>query len=161
MTLSAAEETEFRTFWDVHQPWEPTEIGPTPETYTFSVPERLREITDTDETGRFDPQACRIRFERRTEIAIHDVSGDCRPPNESELPDQRYLTYGTSITEGAAASALHMDYATHVARDLGADLLNFGCSGSAYADAAMAVYLATCDDWGLHNAQTLGEHGQR
>ncbi|MFB6128667.1 MAG: SGNH/GDSL hydrolase family protein [Halorhabdus sp.] len=147
VTLSAAEETQFRTFWGVHQPWEPTEVGPTPETYTLSVPDRLREITDADETGRFDPQVCRIRFERRTAIAIHDVSGDCRPPNEAELPDQRYLAYGTSITEGAAASALHMDYVTHVARDRGYDLLNFGCSGSAYADSAMADYIADREDF--------------
>ncbi|CCQ34635.1 lipolytic protein G-D-S-L family protein [Halorhabdus tiamatea SARL4B] len=147
VTLSAAEETEFRAFWGVHQPWEPTEVGPTPETYTFSVPERLREITGTDETGRFDPQVCRLRFERRTAIAIHDVSGDCRPPRDSELPDQRYLTYGTSITEGAAASALHMDYVTHVARERGYDLLNFGTSGSAYAEAAMAEYIASREDW--------------
>ncbi|WEL17958.1 GDSL family lipase [Halorhabdus sp. SVX81] len=147
VTLSAAEETEFRTFWGVHQPWQPTEVGPTPETYTFSVPERLREIEPTDEAGRFDPEVCRIRFERRTAIAIHDISGNCRPPNEDELPEQRYLAYGTSITEGAAASALHTDYVTHVARDLGYDLLNFGCSGSAYADSSMADYLATRDDW--------------
>ncbi|ACV12942.1 hypothetical protein Huta_2781 [Halorhabdus utahensis DSM 12940] len=147
VTLSAVEDTQFRTFWGVFQPWQPTEVGQTPETFTFTIPERLREIVTTDDTGRFDPAVCRIRFERRTAVAIHDVSGDCRPPKPDELPDQRYLAYGTSITEGAAASALHTDYVTHVARDLGADLLNFGCSGSAYADAAMADYIATRDDW--------------
>lgn len=148
ITLSAAEETQFRTFWGPFQPWQPTEIGPEPETYTFAVPERVTEL-ESEDTGRFDPRVCRIRFERRTAIAVHDVAGDCRPPTADELPDTRYLAYGTSITEGAAASALHTDYVTHVARDCGYDAVNLGCSGSAYCEAAMAEHIASREDWDL------------
>jgi len=91
--------------------------------------------------------SARIRFERRTAAAIHDVAGDCRPPTADELPDHRHLAYGTSITEGAAASATHTDYVTHVARECGFDALNFRSSGSAYCEAAMAEYIASRGDW--------------
>lgn len=147
VTLSAAEPTQFRTFWGVFQPWEPTELGPEPETFTFTVPERLGDLAGDVETGRFDPRVCRIRFERVPAVAVHDVAGDCRPPGDDELPDTRYLAYGTSITEGAAASATHTNYVTRVARNLGYDLLNFGSSGSAYCEAAMGEYIASRDDW--------------
>ncbi|WP_435102927.1 GDSL-type esterase/lipase family protein [Halarchaeum sp. P4] len=149
VTLSAAEKTHVRVFWGVFQPWQPTEIGPEPRTLTLSVPERIADLPDeaAADAGRFDPRVCRIRFERRTAAALHDVSGECRPPTDDELPEARYLAYGTSITEGAAASALHTDYVTHVAREQGYDALNLGCSGSAYCEAAMAEHIAGRDDW--------------
>ncbi|WP_330166487.1 SGNH/GDSL hydrolase family protein [Halobacterium sp. KA-4] len=109
--------------------------------------ERLQELASSDETGRFDPCVCRIQLDRYQAIAVHDVTGDCRPPTVDELPDQRYLAYGTSITEGAAASVPHTDYVTTVARNCGVDALNLGCSGSAYCEAAMTEHIAARDDW--------------
>lgn len=147
ITLSAAERTRIRVFWGPFQPWEPTEIGPTPETHTFTVPDRLGDLAATEETGRFDPHVCRILFERVPAVALHGVTGDCRPPAPEELPDTRCLAYGTSITEGAAASAPHLNYVTHLARSLGWDMLNFGCSGSAYCESAMSEYIAGREDW--------------
>lgn len=147
VTLSAPDRTRVRVFWGEFQPWEPVGIGPTPETLALSFPERLRELDGTRRTGRFDPSVCRIRFERVPAVALHGVEGDCRPPAPAELPDGRYLAYGTSITEGAASSATHLNYVSHAARALGYDALNFGCSGSAYCDAAMAEYIASRQDW--------------
>jgi len=149
VTLSAAQAGQVRIFWGAFQPWAPTEIGPEPETLTLRVPDRVSELTVSHGTGRFDPRVCRICFERTPAVAVHDVAGDCRPPREDELPDHRYLAYGTSITEGAAASAAHTDYVTHVARNCGFDALNFGSSGSAYCEAVMAEYIASRDDWDL------------
>ena len=147
ITLSAAEPAQIRAFWGPFQPWAPAEIGPTPRTLTLAVPDRLRELSGAEEAGRFDTRVCRILFERTPAVALHDVVGDCRPPAPEELPDRRYLAYGTSITEGAAASAPHLNYVTHLARNLGYDALNFGCSGSAYCESAMADYIASRDDW--------------
>ncbi|MFB6202195.1 MAG: SGNH/GDSL hydrolase family protein [Halorhabdus sp.] len=147
VTLSAPEATPVRPFWGVFQPWEPTEIGPGRETLTLSLPERIAELPTTDGMGRFDPHVCRLVFDRHTPVALHDVTGACRPPETDELPDKRLLAYGTSITEGAAASAPHLDYVSHVARDREFDVLNFGCSGSAYCESSMAEYIASRDDW--------------
>lgn len=147
VTLSAPEPTRIWPFWGSFQPWEPSEIGPTPETFTFSVPERLRELTTTAGLGRFDPRVCRILLERAPAVALHDVSGDCRPPTSDELPDHRLLAYGTSITEGAASSGPHLNYVTHLVQELGYDALNFGCSGSAYCESEMAEYIASREDW--------------
>jgi len=148
VTLSAPEPAQLRVFWGEFQPWQPTEIGPEPETLSLSVPERLAALErGRDDTGRFDPRVCRILFERTPAIAVHDVEGDCRPPTDDELPDRRLLAYGTSITEGAASSATHLDYVSHVARTTEWDVLNFGCSGSAYCDPPMAEYLASRTDW--------------
>lgn len=147
VTLSAPEATHVRVFWGVFQPREPIEVGPEPEPVTVGVPNRLADLSPEATSGSFDPRVCRIRFERRTPVALHGVDGGCRPPRESELPDTRYLAYGTSITEGASASALHTNYVEHVARALGYDALNLGCSGSAYCEEAMAEHVAGRDDW--------------
>ncbi|WP_436911329.1 GDSL-type esterase/lipase family protein [Halosimplex marinum] len=146
VTLSAEEPGQFRVFWGPFQPWTPTDVGPEPETHTLAVPERVRKL-DTEVDSRFDPRVCRVLFERTPAVAVHDVTGDCRPPESGELPDTRYLAYGTSITEGAASSATHLNYVSRTARALGWDVLNFGCSGSAYADRPMAEYIAGRDDW--------------
>lgn len=147
ITLSAGERTQFRVFWGSFQPWETREIDSTPRTLTLSVPARVGELEDSVDVGRFDPRVCRIVFERFVPVAMHDVSGECRPPATGELPDRRYLAYGTSITEGAKASAAHLSFVSHVARLNGYDAVNLGCSGSAHADPAMADYIASRNDW--------------
>jgi lysophospholipase L1-like esterase len=148
VTISAAEPTRIYPFWGTFQFWKPIEIGRTPKTIPFTVPERLHKLnTATVETERFDPHVCRILFERQPALALHDIEGDCRPPASDELPDRRYLAYGTSITEGAAASSPHLNYVSRVARTLSLDALNFGCSGSAFCEPTMAKYIANREDW--------------
>jgi len=162
ITLSAAEPTQIRVFWGSFQPTKPITINSTPTTLTLRVPERLQELSEGVETGRFDQNVCRILFERIVPVALHDVIGDCRPPQPEELPDSRYLAYGTSITEGAKASSPHLSYVSQLARRRGYDALNLGTSGSAYLDAALAEYIADRDDWdiatlGLSVNMTTGE----
>ncbi|SFL43619.1 GDSL-like Lipase/Acylhydrolase family protein [Halogranum rubrum] len=154
VTLSVPERTRVRVFWGPFQPWEPTEFGPGSETLRLRVPERVADLaagtglaSDADLGGRFDSRVCRLRFERFTPVAVHDVVGDCRPPADDERPETRYLAYGTSITEGATSSAPQTNYVTQAARDCGYDALNLGCSGSAYCEAAMAEHIAARDDW--------------
>ncbi len=149
VTLSTPERTDIRVFWGSFQPWQAVSIGPGTETLALSVPERLAGLDETADVdvGRFDPRVCRVRFERFVPVAVHDVAGDCRPPAASEVPDVRYLAYGTSITEGAKATATHLNYVSRVAQRCGYDALNLGCSGSAYCEAALAEYIARRNDW--------------
>jgi lysophospholipase L1-like esterase len=77
------------------------------------------------------------------------------------VPDVRYLAYGTSITEGAKATATHLNYVSRVAQRRGYDALNLGCSGSAYCEGVLAEYIARRNDWdvlhpGDEGMQTIG-----
>ncbi|MFC7195456.1 GDSL-type esterase/lipase family protein [Halosimplex aquaticum] len=119
-------------------------------TLELSMPDALADLDSEaapDAADGFDPRVCRLRFEPWAPVALHGVRGDCRPPEPGAVPATRYLAYGTSITEGAAASATHLTYVSRVARDLGLDPVNLGMSGSAYCEPAAARYIAARDDW--------------
>jgi lysophospholipase L1-like esterase len=83
-------------------------------------------------------------------VHYHGIEGDgLRPPAEEYLPDRRYLAYGTSITQGNAASAQHLTYVSQCARRIGADPINLGTGGSAFCEAAIGEYIADRDDWDI------------
>ncbi|MFB6141044.1 MAG: SGNH/GDSL hydrolase family protein [Halosimplex sp.] len=147
VTLSAAGGATAHCFWGPFQAVEPVEIGPEPTTCEFSLPERVRDLTAGDEASdAFDRRVCRIRFEAWGPVALHDVAGPARRPRDDEVPDRRYLAYGTSITEGALADP-HLTYVARAATRLGVDPLNLGMAGSAFCEPAIADYLADRDDW--------------
>lgn len=145
--LSAPEPTVVHPFWGPFQPDEPREVGPGPTTLSLAVPDRIGRLRAAVPTGAFAPRVCRLRFDAWTPVAVHDVRGPCRPPTDDELPDRRLLAYGTSITEGASASAAHLTYVARLARAVGVDSLNLGTAGTAYCEPAMAEYLASRRDW--------------
>ncbi|MFB6151585.1 MAG: SGNH/GDSL hydrolase family protein [Haloarculaceae archaeon] len=147
VTLSGAAPTVVYPFWGPFQPDEPVEIGPEPTTLSLSVPEQVADLRDDVPTGPFDRRVCRVRFDGWEPAAVHDVSGARRPPESGEVPDRRLLAYGTSITEGAAASARHITYTARLGRSLGADVLNLGASGSAFCEPAIGEYVAERGDW--------------
>jgi lysophospholipase L1-like esterase len=148
VTLSAPEEAVVRPFWGDFQSGDPVTVGPEPTPVEVGVPPQLRDLTaDAADSGAFDPRVCRLQFALGPAVALHDVDGACRPPREDETPSLRYLAYGTSITEGANASASHLTYVAQTARHLGADPLNLGTAGSAYVENAMADHVAGRDDW--------------
>lgn len=140
-----------RIFWGPVQGYETFEIGPEPTTIEVTPPERLESLRpDAVADLAFDPQVCRVRLpgeHRGGHVFYHGVEGDHRLPRDHEVPDRRYLAYGTSITEGEAPVAEHLTYVNQAARRLGADPINLGSCGTAYCDAAMADYIAERDDW--------------
>jgi len=150
VTLSAAESVPVRLFWGPFQvPPDDgaVEIGPTPRTIRRAVPpaiERLR--PGIIEDCPIDPHVFRVRFERTAPAAVHGVAGG-RPPEGAELPDEALLAYGTSITEGAKASAVQTGYVARTARLLGVDAITLGTSGSAFCEPAIAEYVAGRGDW--------------
>ncbi|WP_207592464.1 SGNH/GDSL hydrolase family protein [Halomontanus rarus] len=126
-------------------------VGEEPVTLELSVPERLTEIEPAvaDDLA-FHPRVCRVQLpgeHRGGFVRYHGIEGDVRPPRADELPDRRYLAYGTSITEGESPLAEHLTYVSQAARRLDADLINLGSCGTAYCDPAMAEHIAERDDW--------------
>ncbi len=73
-----------------------------------------------------------LRFDPESPIAIHAVTGDCRPPRAGELPARRYLAYGTSITAGYGSQP-HCSYVAQAARHLALDPINLGWRGPRFA----------------------------
>ncbi len=90
--------------------------------------------------GRFANRVCRVVIDGG-EISLHGIEGDVRPPKPEELAPVM-LSYGTSISQGAAASRIDLAWNALTARALGYDLINLGSSGTAYCEPAMADYLA-------------------
>ncbi len=117
-------------------------------TISLTYPERLDDldpaaISDTS----FSPRLWRLLL-RGDPVFVHSITGqNLQPPRPTDIPDRRYLAYGTSITEGWSASSPTLSYANVTARDLGADLVNLGSSGSAYCEPELADYIAGRDDW--------------
>ncbi len=96
--------------------------------------------------GRFANRVCRVVI-NGGEISFHGIEGNVRPPRPEELAPVM-LSYGTSITEGHAASRGDLAWNALTARALGHDLLNLGSSGTAFCEPAMADYMAGLD-WDL------------
>ncbi|MFC7141875.1 SGNH/GDSL hydrolase family protein [Halosimplex aquaticum] len=147
----SAETGTVRVFWGPIQGYDEFEIGPEPTTVEVSMPEKLTRLKDAAvEDLAFDPQVCRVCLpgEHRGGYTLyHGAAGEYRPPEDDELPDRRYLAYGTSITEGEAPLGEHLTYVSQTARRLDADLVNLGSCGTAYCDEAMAEHIAERDDW--------------
>ncbi len=104
------------------------------------------EVRDTD---YFDHKVWRIMFGCYPAVfhEIETYGQPVRPPKPEELPKQRILFYGSSITNGASPSLYHLCYVQQAARHLKADALNQGLSGSCHCEKAMADYLAARDDY--------------
>lgn len=152
ITLSSdGRESPVQVFWGPFQERGVRTVGNEPRTLRLSVPDDLRALDpEAVADSPFDPRVCRLRLageHRGGRVFYHGVDGDVRPPRADELPDRRYLAYGTSITEGEAATAEHLTYVQRTAELLGADCLNLGTCGSAYCGPAMAEYVARRDDW--------------
>ncbi len=147
----SADSGTVRVFWGPIQGYDEFEIGTEPTTIEVETPEKLTRLKPSaTEDLALDPRVCRVCLpgEHRGGYTLyHGASGEYRPPNDDELPDRRYLAYGTSITEGEAPLGEHLTYVNRTARRLGADLVNLGSCGTAYCDEAIADHIAERDDW--------------
>ncbi len=123
-------------------------IGKEPKTLKLTYPERLKTIEPDALRGQpFSRDVWRLTL-RNTSLHYHGIEGKgLRPPTVEELPKRRYLSYGTSITHGASATAMHLTYVSQVAWRLRADLINLGVGGSAYCERELADYIAARRDW--------------
>ncbi|CAN7593717.1 GDSL-type esterase/lipase family protein [Paenibacillus sp. LjRoot56] len=95
----------------------------------------------------FDPEVVRIILPYDWKIIFMDAEGDLVPPKPQQLPQRRYLAYGSSITHGGDAVRPTGSYAMRIADLLGVDLLNKGFASSAHMDLALGHHIAERDDW--------------
>ncbi len=90
--------------------------------------------------GRYANRVCRMVISGG-ELTLTGIDGDVRPPKPEELAPI-LMSYGTSITQGHAASRSDLAWNALTARALGMDLVNLGSSGTAYCEPAIADYIA-------------------
>ncbi len=135
-------------FFGPFQGKERFQIGKEPRTLELTYPARLKTLeSEAVQDLPFSREVWRLVL-RNTSLHYHSIEGEgLRPPTVDELPKRRYLSYGTSITHGASATAMHLTYVSQVAWRLGADLINLGVGGSAYCERELADYIAARDDW--------------
>ena len=106
------------------------------------------EVRNTD---YFSHNVWRVMFGRYPAV-FHELETygyPVRPPKPDELPKQRILFYGSSITNGASPTLYHLAYVQQTARHLKADAINQGLSGSCHCEKEMAEYLAGRDDYDI------------
>jgi hypothetical protein len=156
ITLSSADEDggarlflgpfDSRASWTIGEKPVTVEIGPMDPLWK----ERLSSLR-ADQAARlaFDPAVCRLVLERSGVIHLHEISGGTRPPRPDETPELTMIAYGTSITQGAAATSFHLSYISQTAHRLGCDLINLGVGGACLCEPAFGDYIAGRDDWDL------------
>jgi lysophospholipase L1-like esterase len=150
VTLSSDSGTELIPFFGPLQGRERIRISEEPTEIEIVRPDRLSQIeASTSRTFAFSPDVWRLTL-RGEGVRYHGISGEgLRPPTSDELPELRYLSYGTSITHGAAATAGHLTYVAQTAWRLRADLINLGVGGSAWCERELADYIAEREDYDI------------
>ena len=148
ITLSASEGgAQVIPFWGLFQGKERYVIGEDPVTVELTYPERLQNMKPR--AMSFSQKVWRL-VTYGDVLYYHGIEGaGLRPPNEDELPEFRYLAYGTSITHGSAATGPHLTYVSQTARRLGADLINLGSGGTCFCEPEIADYIASRKDWDI------------
>ena len=150
VTLSSEAGTELIPFFGPFQGRERIRIPEELTEIEILLPERLACVDSRMRSDfHFSPDVWRLTL-RGEAIWFHGIRGDdLRPPTADELPKLRYLSYGTSITHGAAATASHLTYVAQTAWRLKADLINLGVGGSAWCEPEIANHIAERDDWDI------------
>lgn len=95
----------------------------------------------------FDPSLMRVVLPRRPVVRLLDITGDVVAPRCDQVPAQRYLAYGSSITQGRHSLGPSDSFPARVARVLDADVINLGFGGSAHCELVLAEYIAGRADW--------------
>lgn len=127
---------------DLHYTDAPTTltVAPPPAGY-YPAMERIARINGFP----FAPNVVRLLLPNQP-LALIDIEGDIRPPEEDEVPALRGLMYGSSITHGALALSANLAYPFRIGRRLRADICNLGFAGSCHIEKSVADYIASRTD---------------
>lgn len=123
-------------------------IGSEPTVLRIAATPRLASLPEAIRREfAFAPAVIRLKL-AGAPIRFHGIEGEgVRPPTADELPAKRLLTYGTSITHGASATAPHLAYSSLLARHLGMDHINLGLGGACHCEPELADFIAERSDW--------------
>lgn len=110
------------------------EIGMHPEI------ELLEKVTE-DAGYVYSPEVVRLVI-NQTALRFVDVEGDIEPPSKDDLPERKYLAYGSSITHGSQCYSSATTFVSRVAEYFKADALNRGLAGNARLEKAVADEIA-------------------
>lgn len=153
VTLSSEGETDVTVFYGTFDGQERHIIGRQPTTISLCPQDRLQQLDRRWWRDQpFSPSVRRVVFggRRRDPVIVHDIKGEgIRPPYPEELPEIKYLAYGTSITHGFDCEGPHLSYVAQTAWHLGADLINLGVGGGCHCDTAIANYVGDRTDWSI------------
>jgi len=153
VTLSSEGETDVTVFHGTFDGRERYTIGRKPTTISLCPQDNLQKLDRRWWADQpFAPSVRRVIFggRRREPVILHDVKGKgIRPPRPDELPETKYLAYGTSITHGFDCEGPHLSYVAQTAWHLRADLINLGVGGACHCEAAFADYIANSTDWNI------------
>ncbi len=95
----------------------------------------------------FDIGLSRVVLPWRPPCRLISIEGETELPRADQVPDTRYLAYGSSITHGNNAVRPTGSYAMRTAQLLNVDLISLGFGGGAHLEPAMADYIAGRHDW--------------
>lgn len=99
-----------------------------------------------DNNHSYSPEVIRLRLDGMV-TSIVDIKGNCRPPYPDEVPNKKYLAYGSSITHGSEGLVPNNAYVMRTADNLKMENINLGFPGSAMLEPVMANYLASRNDF--------------
>ena len=107
--------------------------------------ETLRTISARNNLA-FSPDVVRIILPY-TNCYYLGIEGEVIPPDASEMPQHRYLAYGSSITHGSLGLLQPYSYPFRIAQSLNCDYINLGFAGCALMEEAIARYIVSRQDW--------------
>lgn len=127
----------------------PQIIGHEPVRITIKKPDKINELKKIarEHNLSFDPDLVRVLLPYDWRTCLLDIEGNCSPPEKEQVPERKFLVYGSSITHGSTAIRPSGIYTRKIADNLGYDLINLGLAGSSFLDKEMANYIAVRKDW--------------
>ena len=94
---------------------------------------------------RFSTDVWRFVMDKESAVIYYDadfVGHEVRPPHPEEVPQKKWLAYGSSITFGGNVHLGINAYAMRTARKLNLDLYNKAIAGSCFCDESVVNFLA-------------------
>ncbi len=127
----------------------PQIVGNKPEKIRIDKPAKIKlmEKIAKEKNMPFDPNLVRVILPYDWRCCLLGIEGDCSPPKENQIPQKKYLVYGSSITHGSTSVRPSGIYPRIIADKLGFDLINLGFAGSACLDRELADYITERKDW--------------